>query len=750
MTDSLGNATQKAYDAANRYVSTTDAQGHVTLFTYDAQGNQLSMTDALGHITRFAYDNNNRRVQTIHPDGTIDALAYDSLGRKIAKTDQAGKATQFTYDALGRLAAVKDAAGQTTSYAYDELGNRISQTDANGHTTRFSYDQLGRRSSRTLPMGMTETYAFDAAGNMTSLTDFNGHTTTYGYDNMNQLITKTADPFFSAGACAGGVCGATQISFTYTPTGQRASMTDASGVTAYTYDSRDQVIAKATPMGRINYAYDAGGNLLSVQSANPGGASMGYAYDSLNHLVSVTDPSGATAYSYDPVGNLQNLIYANGVSTSYTYDILNRLTNTRSTCSSGTGCGAPGTALASYSYTLGSAGNRLSVAELSGRTVTYAYDSLYRLTTEAVAGDTGAKNGSVSYTFDAVGNRTQRSSTLPGVVATGLLSYDANDRNITDPYYANGNLLQSGSGTNVYDFENRLVQSGGVSIVYDGDGNRVKETVAGITTSYLVDTQNLTGYAQVLEELQGGVVTRVYTYGLELINERQTIAGRATTSFYGLDGHGSVRYLTDSTGAVTDTYDYDAFGNVISQTGSTPNNYLFAGEQFDPALGIYYNRARWLDQRNGRFLSMDPLEGEIFDPPSLHRYLYVFANPVNLADHSGLQVGDLGSVMGAMAIQGALWGMAIGATLGAVSGAILGGWKGMLIGAMGGAATGALFGAIGGGLTAVAIVTQTVWPLIAYGTLMTGWGLYSAFNDLTNPDPRHKVVGAISLVVTIV
>ena len=96
----------------------------------------------------------------------------------------------------------------------------------------------------------------------------------------------------------------------------------------------------------------------------------------------------------------------------------------------------------------------------------------------------------------------QRNSTLPAVVATGLLNYDANDRTSTDPCDANGNLLQSGAGANVYDFETRLVQASGVNLVYDGDGNRVKETVAGVTTSYLVADQNLPGYAQVMDELQ--------------------------------------------------------------------------------------------------------------------------------------------------------------------------------------------------------------------------------------------------------
>jgi RHS repeat-associated protein len=302
-------------------------------------------------------------------------------------------------------------------------------------------------------------------------------------------------------------------------------------------------------------------------------------------------------------------------------------------------------------------GNRLSVAELSGRTVTYGYDDLYRLTSETVASDPGGNNGQVSYTLDSVGNRLQRSSTLPAIVPTGLLSYDANDRVSTDSYDANGNTTLNSGQTNVYDFENRLVQRGGVKIVYDGDGNRVKETVATVTTSYLVADQNPTGYAQVLDELQGGAVTRTYSYGLELINQRQTLAGTLTTSFYGFDGHGSIRFLTSSTGAITDTYDYDAFGNLIASTGSTPNNYLFAGEQFDPALGIYYNRARYYDQRQGRFWTMDTFEGDPESPASLHKYLYAGANPADRTDPSGndFSVGDLAIAS------------AIGATIGGIS-----------------------------------------------------------------------------------
>jgi RHS repeat-associated protein len=85
----------------------------------------------------------------------------------------------------------------------------------------------------------------------------------------------------------------------------------------------------------------------------------------------------------------------------------------------------------------------------------------------------------------------------------------------------------------------------------------------------------------------------------------------------------------------TDTYDYDAFGNLIHSTGTTPNNYLFAGEQFDPDLNLYYNRARYLNASSGRFWTMDSFEGFDQEPGSLHKYLYVEGDPTTLLDRSG-------------------------------------------------------------------------------------------------------------------
>ena len=73
---------------------------------------------------------------------------------------------------------------------------------------------------------------------------------------------------------------------------------------------------------------------------------------------------------------------------------------------------------------------------------------------------------------------------------------------------------------------------------------------------------------------------RVYTYGHDLISftDHSTLNQPPSTYFYGYDGHGSVRFLTDALGQITDTYDYDAFGNLISRTGTTSNDYLYTGE----------------------------------------------------------------------------------------------------------------------------------------------------------------------------
>jgi len=121
----------------------------------------------------------------------------------------------------------------------------------------------------------------------------------------------------------------------------------------------------------------------------------------------------------------------------------------------------------------------------------------------------------VSYGYDPVGNRLSRTSSVAGVPSQ-TSTYDANDRLSSDSYDANGNTTASNGNNYAYDFENRLtsLNSGAATYLYDGDGNRVAKTAGGVTTNYLVDTNNHTGYAQVVEELQSGAVVKQFTYGM--------------------------------------------------------------------------------------------------------------------------------------------------------------------------------------------------------------------------------------------
>jgi len=82
-------------------------------------------------------------------------------------------------------------------------------------------------------------------------------------------------------------------------------------------------------------------------------------------------------------------------------------------------------------------------------------------------------------------------------------------------------------------------------------------------------------------------------------------------------------------------YNYDAFGNLLNSSGTTPNNYLYRGEQYDTNLGLYYLRARYLNPATGRFMSRDPEDGKPIDPKTLHKYLYAGGDPINRVDPRG-------------------------------------------------------------------------------------------------------------------
>ncbi|MBE9061400.1 putative Ig domain-containing protein [cf. Phormidesmis sp. LEGE 11477] len=636
--DERGNRTEYRYDAVGRLIETIyadetpdDLSDNPTMqVDYDAVGRRLSETDALGRTTSYVYDNVGRVVETIFHDGSSTQVSYDALGRRESVTDQAGKVTEYIYDNVGRLAGVRDAEGFLTEYRYDELGRLIEAEDANEQVTEYTYDKLGRRTAVELPLGQRSSSTYDAAGNLLTYTDFNGEVTQFIYDEQNRLIFKDYEDD-------------ADVSYTYTANGLIETITDSRGVTRYDYDEQNRLLSRTDPDGptlasgaTIEYSYDEAGNRASVMTPN---GSVTYDYDERNRLTTVIDADyNLTAYGYDDANNLIRTEFANGVVETREYDDLNRLTVLENKVGD--------TVISGYRYELNAAGHRLSVTEASGRQVGYTYDDLYRLTEENI--NDGERT--ISYVYDNVGNRLTRDDSAEGVSS---YTYDGNDRLLTETltkdgvtvdsitygYDDNGNLterVKNGTETTAYVWndDNRLVRAelpnGDVAeYAYDDEGIRISSTVNGETTSFLLDKNR--SYAQVLEEFASDELAAYYVYGHDLISQERG----DETSFYQVDGLGSTRVLTDELGTVTDTYDYDAFGNLINSSEETNNSYRFAGERFDNETKNYYLRERFYSQENGRFIRRDTFEGYRTRPVTRNHYLYANANPVTYVDPSG-------------------------------------------------------------------------------------------------------------------
>jgi RHS repeat-associated protein len=153
---------------------------------------------------------------------------------------------------------------------------------------------------------------------------------------------------------------------------------------------------------------------------------------------------------------------------------------------------------------------------------------------------------------------------------------------------------------------------------YDAEGRRVQSVVGTQTTQYLWDEGST--YGDVIAEFDGtGNLRASYVLGNgQLISQKQNGA----ISYYNQDALGSTRALTDASGSVTDTYNYNAFGSIYSQTGSTTNFYRFAGQQSDALTGLYDMHARYYDPLMGGFLSRDTAPFDYSNPIELNRYGY--------------------------------------------------------------------------------------------------------------------------------
>jgi RHS repeat-associated protein len=198
---------------------------------------------------------------------------------------------------------------------------------------------------------------------------------------------------------------------------------------------------------------------------------------------------------------------------------------------------------------------------------------------------------------------------------------------------ANGNTLTDASGKNyTWDFENRLVSAvvpgtGTVAFKYDTFGRRIQKSSALGTTNYLYD-----GINSIEEVDQSGNVLARYARTTS-IDEPLSEVRSGTAGYYDQDGLGSISSLSNSAGALADTYTYDSFGKLVASTGTLTSPFQYTGREFDPEAGLNYNSARYYNPTTGRFISQDPLG---FGGGNPNVYEYVGNNSLNFIDPIGL------------------------------------------------------------------------------------------------------------------
>ena len=164
-----------------------------------------------------------------------------------------------------------------------------------------------------------------------------------------------------------------------------------------------------------------------------------------------------------------------------------------------------------------------------------------------------------------------------------------------------------------------------LSFKYDPFGRRIYKSSSSGTSIYAYDGDNL------VEETNGsGAAVARYTQ-TNNIDEPLAMLRGGTTTFYEADGLYSVTSLSNTAGAVAQTYTFDTFGNQTTSTGSLTNPFRFTGREFDTEANLQFSRNRYYDPTTGRFLSED----RIRFGGGVNFYRYVYNSPAGMVDPMG-------------------------------------------------------------------------------------------------------------------
>jgi RHS repeat-associated protein len=275
------------------------------------------------------------------------------------------------------------------------------------------------------------------------------------------------------------------------------------------------------------------------------------------------------------------------------------------------------------------------IMEACGIVATYGYDNANHLTT-LVYTLSQTTLGSVTYTYDAVGNRTALSGSwartgLPQPLSSA--TYDAANRiqswsGQLFSYDPNGNLTSDGLTSYSWNARDQLMGLSGATSAtfqYDGLRRRRSKTISGTTTNFLYDRWNF-----VQEQTGGGMPTANLLTGLGVDQIFTRTDGTGASSLL-VDGLGSTLEIADASGTRQTHYTFEAFGATTTSGATSTNAQAFTGREND-GTGLYFYRARFYSPGLQRFISEDP--AGFGASPNL--FAYTGNRPTNRTDPSGM------------------------------------------------------------------------------------------------------------------
>ncbi|MGA2175353.1 MAG: RHS repeat-associated core domain-containing protein [Verrucomicrobiota bacterium] len=634
-TNQLTNVTLYGYDGARRKIAETNALSQVTQYAYDPAGDLTNLTDANNHSTGWGYDVYGRATNKVDATGTsILQYQYDADNRLTNRWSIAKTNTAYAYDNVGNLTGVTYYFNHALSFSYDAMNRMTSMSDGIG-TTTFTYTPTGQLTSESGPWaGDTVSYAYsDRLRTALSLQEPNASAwvESYGYDLANRLHTITSPAGTFTYIYNPGLAGATSSSSLI------ANIALPSGAfITNTFDNNARMLGTwlynsgASALDYAGYTYNQGNQrTVAIRGAN-NSVSNNYAYDPIGQVVgdnayeqsnSAPRLNEQLSYVFDPAGNL-NYRTNNGLIESFQVNSLNELTmNTNG-----------GTLTV-----MGTTTSPATSVTVNGTNALHYGDSTF-----------AATNMPLTTTYTAVAQDSYgRSAT--NTVTVSLCT------NIAFQYDANGNLTNDGLRSFAYDDENQLTKVWVANqwlsqFTYDGKmRRRIREEftwtgAAWVQTNavYYVYDGNLV----IQERDMNNLPLVTYTRGKDLSGSLQGAGGigglLARTdntslvtppSFYHADGNGNITMLINSSQAIVAKYLYDAFGNMLSKSGSLAdaNVYRFSSKEWHANSGLVYYLYRYYDPNLQRWLNRDPLE----EAGGQNLYQFTANAPVDFADTDG-------------------------------------------------------------------------------------------------------------------